>query len=108
MITTCNFSIYDFTIWVLDIESPFNIYNSLQDLQFSRRFEEGEMFLNVGDRRSVSVLVLGTIKLVFKSNVIVLSECHFCPSFLLNIIFVGLLTIYGYKILIKKIILISL
>ena len=108
MITLYNFLIHDSTTWVLDIESHFNICNSLQDLQVSRRFEEGEKFFNVGDGRSVSVLMLGTIKLVFKSNIIILSEYHFCPSFLLNIISVGLLAMYGYEILIKKIILISL
>ena len=75
---------------MLDTESSFNICNSLQGLQVSRRFEEDERFFNVGDRRPVSVLALEIIKLVFKSNVIILSECHFCPSILLNIIFVGL------------------
>ena len=73
----------------------------MQDLQLSERFGDGERFLNVGDERSVSVLTLGTIKLVFKSNIIILSEYHFYPSFLLNIISVGLLTMYGYEILIK-------
>ena len=108
MIIPYNFSICDYTTWVLDIESSFNICNSLQGLQDSRRFEEDERFLNVGDRRPVSVLALGTIKLVFKFNVIILSECCFCPSFLLNIISIGLLVKYDYEILIKKIILISL
>ena len=108
MITPCNFLIYDSSIWILNIGCPFSICNLLQDLQISRRFEEGKRFLNVGDERSVSVLALGTIKLIFKSNIIILSECHFCPFFLLNIISIGLLAMYGYEILIKKIILISL
>ena len=102
MITPCNFLIYDSTTQVLDIRSSFNIYNSLQGLQVSRRFEEGKRFLNIGDGRSVLVLALGTIKLVFKPNVIILSKYHFCPSFLLNIISIGLLTMYSYKILIKR------
>ena len=68
----------------------------------SKRFEEGKRFLNVGDRRSVSILVLGIIKFVFKSNIIVLSECHFYLFFLLNIISIGLLAMYSYKILIKR------
>ena len=58
--------------------------------------------MNVGDGRSVSVLVLGIIKLVFESQYIVLDECHYCPSFLLNIIFVGLLINFNYEISIKK------
>ena len=77
-------------------------------MQISRKFEEDERFLNVGDGRPVLVLALRIIKLVFKSNIIILNEYYFYSSFLLNIISVGLLTIYGYKILIKKIILISL
>ena len=94
MITPYNFSIYDSIIWILDTRSSFNICNSLQGLQVSKTFEEGESFLNVGDEKSVPILALGIIKLVFKSNIIVLSECHFYPSFLLNIIYVGLLAMY--------------
>ena len=58
--------------------------------------------MNIGDRRSVSVLALEIIKLVFNSHVIVLSDCHFCPSFLLNIISIDLLAKDNYEILIKK------
>ena len=75
----------------------------MQGLQVSRIFEEGERFFNIGDGRSVLVLVLGIITLIFRSNVIVLSECHFYPLFLLNIISIGLLTMNGYEISIKKI-----
>ena len=82
--------------------NTFNIYNSLQGLQVNRRFEEDENFFNIGDGRSVPILALEIIKLVFKSNIIIFSECHFCPSFLLNIISVGLLAMNGYEILIKK------
>ena len=101
MITPYNFSICDTTIWILDTGSPYHICNSMQGLQISRRFEVGERFLNIGDKRSVPVLALGTIKLVFKSNIIILSEYHFFSTFLLNIIFVDLLAMYDYEILIK-------
>ena len=101
MITPCNFSICDTMIWVLDTGSPINICNSLQGLQITESFEEGERFLNVGDGRSVPVLALEIVKLVFDSHVVVLDDCHYCPTFLLNIISVGLL-IKSYKILIKK------
>ena len=102
MITPCNFSICDTIIWVLDIDSSINICNSLQRLQISRRFEDGERFLNVGDGRLVPVLALGIIKLVFNSYIIILSNCHYYPSFLLNIIFVGLLAKENYEISMKK------
>ena len=106
MITPCNFFICDTMIWVLDTESPINICNSLQGLQITESFEEGERFLNVGDGRSVLVLALGIVKLVFDSHIIVLDDYHYCPIFLLNIISVGLLA-KSYEILIKKKIMIS-
>ena len=88
--------------WVLDTRSPIHICNSLQDLQVTRRFGEGERFLIIGDGRSVSVLALRIIKLVFKSHYIVLDEYHYYPSFLLNVISVGLLVKSNYEISIKK------
>ena len=67
MITPYNFSLFNTITWVLDTDSPINICNSLQDLQVSRRFKDGERFLNIGDGRSVPVLALEIIKLVFES-----------------------------------------
>ena len=107
MITPYNFSICDTTAWVLDTGSPYHICNSMQDLQVSRRFDEGERFLNVGDGSKVSVLALEIMNLVINSRNVILSECHYCLSFLLNIISVGLLIMYSYEFLIKKIFAIS-
>ena len=89
--------------WVLDIDSPINICNSLQDLQINKRFEDGERFLNIKDGRSVSILALRIIKLTFESHFIVLNDYNYCPNFLLNIISIGLLAKSNYKISIKKI-----
>ena len=102
MITPCNFFICDTTAWVLDTGNPYHIYNSMQGLQVSRRFDEGERFLNVGDGSKVPVLALGIMNLVINSCNIILSECHYYLSFLLNIIFVGLLAMYDYEFLIKE------
>ena len=107
MITPCNFSIFDTMIWVLNTDSPINIYNSLQGLQVNRRFKDGERFLNVRDGRSVPVLALEIIKLVFDSHSIVLSDYHFCLSFLLNVISVGLWAKVNYEISIKNFFVIS-
>ena len=107
MITPCNFSLIDTMTWVLDTESLIHIYNSLQSLQVTRRFGEGERFLTIGDRRSVLILALGIIKLVFESQNIILNECHYYPSFLLNVISVSLLANSNYKISIKKFFVIS-
>ena len=63
MITPCSFSVCDKTNFVLDTGSPVHICNSLQGLQVSQRFEDGERFLNVGDGSHVSVLALGIVKL---------------------------------------------
>ena len=106
MITPYTFSICDTMIQILGTESPINICNSLQGLQISESFEEGKRFLNIRDRRSVSGLALGMIKLVFNSHIIILNDCHYYPIFLLNVIFIGLL-VKNYKILIKKIFMIS-
>ena len=67
MITPCNFLICDTMTWVLDTGSAINICNLLQRLQISRIFKDDKRFLNVGDRRSVPVLALRIIKLVFES-----------------------------------------
>ena len=42
------------------------------------------------------------MELFFESCKILLSDCHFCPSFLLNVISVGQLAIEGYDFSIKK------
>ena len=103
MITPCNFSVYDNLTWVLDTGSPFNICNSLQGLQVTKRFEDNERFLNVGDGRLVPVLALGVLEIVFNRNVILLNDCHYCPTFLLNVISVGLLATSNYEISIKDV-----
>ena len=89
MITPCSFSIYDTANFVLDTGSPTHICNSLQGLQVSRIFEDGERFLMVGDGSKVPVLALGIVNLSLESCNIILNECHFCPSFVMNVISVG-------------------
>ena len=101
MITLYNFFVCDTTTQVLDIESPINIYNLLQRLQVCRKFKDGEWFLNVGDGSLISVLALGTIQLVFESKVVMLDDCHYCPSFLMNVISVGVLAKVGFNFLRK-------
>ena len=58
--------------------------------------------MNIEDERSVSILFLEIIKLVFNSDIVVLSDCHFCASFLFNVISIGLLAKNSYEISIKK------
>ena len=101
MIIPCNFSICDTSTWVLDTGSLVHICNMLQGLQISRRFENNERFLNVGDGRSVPVLAMGIVQLILNTNIISLNECHYCPSFLMNIISVSLLAKDGYHLSIK-------
>ena len=101
MITPCNFSICDTTTQVLNIESPINICNLLQVLQVSRKFQEDQQFQNIGDGSFVPVLALGTLQLAFESSSIMLDDCYFYLSFLMNVISVGLLTKLGYKFIIK-------
>ena len=102
MIIPYNFSICDTSIWILDIESSIHICNSLQGLQVSKKFENDKRFLNVGDRSQVPILTLGVVKLVSKYNSVILSDYHYCPSFLMNIISVGLLIKDDYSLSIKN------
>ena len=74
----------------------------MQGLQVRRRFNNNERFLIVRNGRSVPVQALGVIEFVFESRVVMLDDCHYCPSFMLNVIFVGLLTKSDYEISIKK------
>ena len=69
MIISCNFSICDTTIWILDTKSLINIYNSLRALYVSWKFREGEWFPNIGDRSLVPVLALGTMQLILSLGI---------------------------------------
>ena len=102
MITSCSFSICDMTNFVLDTWSPSHICNSLQGLQVSRRFESGERFLIVGDGSRVPVLALGVVNLCLESCNIILNDCHFCSSFVMNVISIGQLAQENYEFSIKK------
>ena len=102
MIIPYNFSIYDTTIWVLDIKSSIHICNSLQGLQISREFEKSERFMNIGDGSTIPVLAIRKVQLALNSNIIVLDNYHYCPSFLMNVIFIGLLAKEDYNFSIKK------
>ena len=74
----------------------------MQRLQVSRKFKNSERFRNIRDKNHVSVLALEIIELVFNSNNIILSDYHHCPSFLMNIIFIGLLAKDGFIFSIKS------
>ena len=54
------------------------------------------------DGSQVPILTLGVIELVFKSNSVILSDCHYYSSFLMNIISVDLLTKDDYNLSIKN------
>ena len=98
MIKSCNFST---TNWVLDTGSSIHVCNSLQGLQVSRRFDDGEQFLSIRNGNRVPVLAIGVLSLVFESCTVELVDCHYCPSFIMCIISVGLLASCGYELTIK-------
>ena len=74
----------------------------MQRLQVSRKFENNERFLNIGDESQVPLQTLRVVELIFKSNSVILSDCHYCPSFLMNIISIDLLAKDGYSLSIKN------
>ena len=49
----------------------------------------------------VPVLTIGVLSLAFESCRVELVDCHYCPSFIMSIISVGLLASCGYELLIK-------
>ena len=69
MITPYDFSIYDTTIWILDIES---LRKLLQRLQISRKIENNKKFLNIRDESYIPILILKIIKPIFNFNNIIL------------------------------------
>ena len=73
------------------------LYNLLLGLQVSEMFENGEKFLNVRDGSLIPILTLGIVELIFKY-----CHCYYYPLFMMNVIFVGLLTKDDYHSLIKK------
>ena len=85
----------------MDTGSPIHICNLLQGLQVSRRFKDGEHFLNVRNENRVPILVIGVLSLAFESCRVKLVDCHYCPSFIMSIISVGLLASCGYELSIK-------
>ena len=58
--------------------------------------------MNVGDKRVVPVLAIEKVHLVLNSNIIILDDCHYYPSFLMNVISIGLLAKDGFTFSIKK------
>ena len=70
-------------------------------LQISRRFEDGEWFLSIENENHVSVLVIGVLSLAFESCRVELVDYHYCPSFIMSIISIGLLASCGYELSIK-------
>ena len=58
--------------------------------------------MNVGDKRVVPVLAIEKVHLVLNSNIIILDDCHYYPSFLMNVISIGFLAKEGYNFSIKK------
>ena len=56
----------------------------------------------MGNGNAVPVLALGVLELFFESYKITLNDCHYSPSFLLNVISVGLLANKNYEFSIKN------
>ena len=57
--------------------------------------------MSVRNGNRVPVLVIRVLSLIFDLSTVELVDCHYCPSFIMSIIFVGLLASSGYELLIK-------
>ena len=60
------------------------------------------LFQNIIDGSLVPVLTLEIVQLVFNSGIIILNDCYYYSSFLMNVISVSLLIKDGFNILIKN------
>ena len=58
---------------------------------------------NRQDGNCILVLMIKVLSLVFDSSTIKLVNCHYCPSFIISIISIGLLADSGYELLDKEI-----
>ena len=101
MIKPCNFSICDTTNWVWNTDSPIHICNRCRDYKSAEGSRMGVVF-DRRDENRVPILTIGVLSLVFDSSTVELIDCHYCPSYIMSIISVGLLASYGYELLDKE------
>ena len=58
--------------------------------------------MNVGNENRILVLTIRVLGLVFDLSTIKLVDYHYCPSFIISIISIGLLAGSGYELLDKE------
>lgn len=88
----------DSLLWVLGTGSSFNICNMLQGLQISRKLKKGEVNLQAGNGAKVVVLAVGSISLMLPTGkIFMLDDCYYVTKFVLNIISVSMLNLYGFS-----------
>ena len=57
--------------------------------------------MSIENENHVPVLAIRVLSLIFESYRVELVDCHYCPSFILSIISVGMLASCGYELSIK-------
>jgi hypothetical protein len=88
--------------WCVDSGSTNHVCNSLQGLQVTRRLDEGEMYLTLGDGTKVPVHSIGIVKLCFNSKFLILSNCLYVPNIRRNLIFATYLGKHEYSIILRR------
>jgi transposase InsO family protein len=87
----------------VDSGSTNHVCNSLQGFQETRRLNEGEMYLTLGDGTRVPVHSIGIMKLYFNSKVLILTDCLHVPNIRRNLISVTHLGKCGYTSILRDI-----
>ena len=88
----------DNNTWVFDTGCGAHICNNVQALSNSRRLEQGEVELRVGNGAKVPALAVGTCSLTLPSGLILeLNNCYFVPSITKNIISIPVLDNEGFS-----------
>ena len=87
--------------WCVDSGCTNHIYNSLQGFQETRKLNEGELFLTLGDRSRILVVAVGVFNLCFSSRVLILEDWLYIPNVCRNLISTTYLGKHGYCVMLK-------
>jgi hypothetical protein len=87
--------------WCVDSGSTNHVCNSLQGFQETRKLNEGEMSVTLGDGTRVSVHSIGIVELYFNSRVLILTDCLYVPEIRRNLISVTFLGKCGYTSILR-------
>ncbi|KAL8157506.1 hypothetical protein AgCh_002277 [Apium graveolens] len=98
-----NMSLGQISTWVLDNACGSHICNSLQGLKGSRTLEKDEVILRMGNGARVAAISVGSFSLHMPTGkTIILNNCYYVPSIVMNIVYIPMLDVDGFSFIIKN------